>query len=181
MAISRHDVDRERRGLPLRAALPINSMPRRTASRCTPRANALSFIFFATDFGVRSSIPLGPRHGTGQRLPQRLETKGFVTRDRGLGVNLRRRLRMPVKGSSTDPTPRRTRASIAGAAACLLPLGLVCCGDRRVASELRSEEWDSAGIRILENARPPDGSRLGWRVDSARHQQRVGADVARVA
>jgi len=29
-----------------------------------------------------------PQHGTVQRLLQRLEAKGFVTRDRGLGVNL---------------------------------------------------------------------------------------------
>jgi len=35
---------------------------------------------------------------------------------------------MLVKGSSTDPTPRWIRASVAGAAACLLPLGLVYCG-----------------------------------------------------
>jgi len=47
-----------------------------------------------------------------------------------------------------------------------IALAAAACGDRRVASELRSEEWDSAGIRIVENARPTDGSRLGWRVDS---------------
>ena len=47
-----------------------------------------------------------------------------------------------------------------------IALAAAACGDRRVASELRSEERDSAGIRIVENARPTDGSRLGWRVDS---------------
>ncbi len=30
-----------------------------------------------------------------------------------------------------------------------------------------AEERDSAGIRIVENARPPDGSRLGWRIGPA--------------
>jgi len=35
---------------------------------------------------------------------------------------------MLVKGSSTDQTPRWIRAAVAGAAACLLPLGLVYCG-----------------------------------------------------
>lgn len=29
-----------------------------------------------------------PQHGTVQRLPQRLRAKGFVTRDRDLGVNV---------------------------------------------------------------------------------------------
>lgn len=48
----------------------------------------------------------------------------------------------------------------------LIALAAAACGDRRAVSELRSEEWDSAGIRIVENARPTDGSRLGWRVDS---------------
>lgn len=48
----------------------------------------------------------------------------------------------------------------------LIALAAAACGDRRVASELRFEEWDSAGVRIVDNARPPDGSRLGWRVDS---------------
>jgi len=51
-----------------------------------------------------------------------------------------------------------------GAAA--IALAGSACGDQSVTSELRSREWDSAGIRIVENARPPDGSRLGWRVDA---------------
>lgn len=50
--------------------------------------------------------------------------------------------------------------------AALIALAGASCGDRGAASELRSEERDSAGIRIVENARPPGGSRLGWRVDS---------------
>lgn len=40
------------------------------------------------------------------------------------------------------------------------------CGDAGITVELASEVRDSAGIRIVENARPPVGSRLGWRVDS---------------
>ncbi|MDE2875539.1 MAG: 6-bladed beta-propeller [Gemmatimonadota bacterium] len=40
------------------------------------------------------------------------------------------------------------------------------CGERGGTAELGSETRDSAGIRIVENARPPDGSRLGWKVDS---------------
>lgn len=49
----------------------------------------------------------------------------------------------------------------------ILALAAASCGDLSVTGELRSEERDSAGIRIVENARPPQGSRLGWRVDSA--------------
>ena len=36
--------------------------------------------------------------------------------------------------------------------------------DRADAQRVRSEARDSAGIRIIENERPPDGSRLGWRI-----------------
>ena len=50
--------------------------------------------------------------------------------------------------------------------AALIALAAAACGDRTAVSGLRSEEWDSAGVRIVENARPPDGSRLGWRVGS---------------
>ena len=32
------------------------------------------------------------------------------------------------------------------------------------AQVLDTRQQDSAGIRIVENARPPDGSRLGWRI-----------------
>ena len=42
----------------------------------------------------------------------------------------------------------------------------VACGDQGVTFELRSEARDSAGVSIVENARPPDGTRPGWRVDS---------------
>lgn len=50
----------------------------------------------------------------------------------------------------------------------LLAVGLAttACGDQDVTVAIGSEARDSAGIRIVENARPPDGSRLGWRVDS---------------
>lgn len=45
-------------------------------------------------------------------------------------------------------------------------LATTACGDQSRVAEIASEARDSAGIRIVENARPPDGSRLGWRVDS---------------
>lgn len=50
----------------------------------------------------------------------------------------------------------------------LLAVGLAttACGDQGVSVAIGSEARDSAGIRIIENARPPDGSRLGWKVDS---------------
>ena len=41
---------------------------------------------------------------------------------------------------------------------------LACEQGRDSATELRGEVRDSAGIRIVENARPPEGSRLGWRI-----------------
>ena len=51
----------------------------------------------------------------------------------------------------------------------LFVLGAVACGqDRRAADDLRGEERDSAGIRIVENPRPPEGSRLGWRIGPER-------------
>ena len=48
----------------------------------------------------------------------------------------------------------------------IVALALAACGDQRLTVALRSEVRDSAGVRIVENARPPDGSRLGWLVDS---------------
>lgn len=48
----------------------------------------------------------------------------------------------------------------------LIVVAAAACGEQGVPVDLRSEARDSAGIRIVENARPPDGSRLGWRVDS---------------
>ena len=51
--------------------------------------------------------------------------------------------------------------------AALLALGAVACQqDREDAGveRFRAELRDSAGIRIVENQRPPDGSRLGWRI-----------------
>ena len=45
-------------------------------------------------------------------------------------------------------------------------LATASCGDRKAAVELASEARDSAGVRIVTNARPPDGSRIGWQVDS---------------
>ena len=45
-------------------------------------------------------------------------------------------------------------------------LATAACSDPRATVELASEVRDSAGIRIVENVRPPDGTRLGWQVDS---------------
>ncbi len=45
-------------------------------------------------------------------------------------------------------------------------LTTTACGDQGVTVAIGSEARDSAGIRIVENVRPPDGSRLGWRIDS---------------
>ena len=45
-------------------------------------------------------------------------------------------------------------------------LATAACSDQRATVELASEARDSAGIRIVENVRPPDGTRLGWQVDS---------------
>ena len=47
-----------------------------------------------------------------------------------------------------------------------IALATVACGDQRATVELASLARDSAGVRIVENARPLDGTRLGWRVDS---------------
>ena len=49
--------------------------------------------------------------------------------------------------------------------AILLALGAAACQrDQEDAEGLRAVERDSAGIRIVENERPPEGSRLGWRI-----------------
>lgn len=48
------------------------------------------------------------------------------------------------------------------------PLVVVCTAacqvERQGSTALRSETTDSAGIEIVENARPSEGSRLGWRI-----------------
>ena len=47
----------------------------------------------------------------------------------------------------------------------LLPLAALACEQGRQSSPfLPTQTRDSAGIRIVENPRPPDGSRLTWRV-----------------
>ena len=48
-----------------------------------------------------------------------------------------------------------------------IALATLSCGEQRVVVALGSEARDSAGIRIVENVRPPDGSRLGWQIDAA--------------
>ena len=45
-----------------------------------------------------------------------------------------------------------------------IALATVSCSDQGVTVAVGSEARDSAGIRIVENVRPPDGGRLGWRV-----------------
>ena len=47
----------------------------------------------------------------------------------------------------------------------LLSLAVLSCqAENSQAGALAAQVRDSAGIRILENPRPPDGSRLGWRI-----------------
>ncbi len=47
----------------------------------------------------------------------------------------------------------------------LFALGVLACQqDRQDSGDLQSEVRDSAGVRIVDNARPPEGSRLGWRI-----------------
>lgn len=41
---------------------------------------------------------------------------------------------------------------------------IACREDPQGSTALRSETTDSAGIEVIENARPPDDSRLGWRI-----------------
>ena len=49
--------------------------------------------------------------------------------------------------------------------AVIVGLGAVACQqDRRSAAELPSEVYDSAGIQIVDNPAPADGSRLNWRI-----------------
>lgn len=55
-----------------------------------------------------------------------------------------------------------------------IALATISCGEQSVTVALGFEARDSAGIRIVENIRPPDGSRLGWRVDSVA-QLSIGA------
>ena len=48
--------------------------------------------------------------------------------------------------------------------ALVLVCGVACRQDRRAPAGLASLERDSAGIRIIENPKPPEGSRLPWRI-----------------
>ena len=50
------------------------------------------------------------------------------------------------------------------AAALLAACTVACQVERQGSTALQSETTDSAGIEIVENARPPDDSRLGWRI-----------------
>ena len=63
----------------------------------------------------------------------------------------------------------RTRGSIAGCCAGLLGIVFSGCGSAdpdppEVENPIASVTHDSAGIRIIENDRPPEGSRLDWRI-----------------
>ncbi len=52
--------------------------------------------------------------------------------------------------------------------ASLVALGTLACNQEPAApQEPRSTVRDSAGVEIVENERPPDGSRLGWRIGAA--------------
>lgn len=60
-----------------------------------------------------------------------------------------------------------TRASRIGTAGLVVLLSATCGTGSDSGPELRSEVRDSAGVTIVENARPATGSRLGWRVGEA--------------
>ena len=49
-------------------------------------------------------------------------------------------------------------------AAVIVASTIACRPDAGTPDRPGVQERDSAGIRIVENARPPDGSRLGWRI-----------------
>ena len=55
-------------------------------------------------------------------------------------------------------------AALPGAALFFTLAALACQPDNSPGGAPGTEFHDSAGIRIVENARPPEGSRLGWRV-----------------
>ena len=58
-----------------------------------------------------------------------------------------------------------TRSSGALSVSVLLALTtLACQRDNPAVGDLRTEVRDSAGIRIIESPRPPEGSRLDWRI-----------------
>lgn len=46
----------------------------------------------------------------------------------------------------------------------VIALGIAACEADVGVSRPDSQQRDSAGVRIVENARPPDGSRLAWRI-----------------
>ena len=60
----------------------------------------------------------------------------------------------------------RNRNRMGALSVAFVAMGLMACqGDREGADGLRAgQERDSAGIRIVENASPPEGSRLEWRI-----------------
>ena len=62
-------------------------------------------------------------------------------------------------------TCRLCAVPIAFGAAVVLAIG--CQEDREATNGSASAVRDSAGIRIVENARPPEGSRLAWRIGPA--------------
>ena len=61
-------------------------------------------------------------------------------------------------------TNRRTRVKHRVLAALLALAAAACQQDREDAEGFSAQERDSAGVRIVENQRPPEGSRLGWRI-----------------
>ena len=62
-----------------------------------------------------------------------------------------------------DIQPRPTRLATI-MATILLAVAAACDVDQDAAQILNSQVRDSAGITIVENARPASGSRLGWRI-----------------
>ena len=71
---------------------------------------------------------------------------------------------MPSRLSSTVAFPATLFAGTLSASVLLTLATLACQPDNPAAGDPGTETRDSAGIRIIENPRPPDGSRLDWRI-----------------
>ena len=62
------------------------------------------------------------------------------------------------------PLSRERPSGLAVFPAIILALAAACDSGRDTAQTLHSQVRDSAGVTIVENARPSPGSRLGWRI-----------------
>lgn len=82
-----------------------------------------------------------------------------------MGTILQDRLASRARECSDAPTLyQRALMKLNHLLAGLSLTALACEPDPQTPPSLPIEIRDSAGIRIVENAQPPDGSRLPWRV-----------------